>query len=133
MTRVIVLGPREFPYRAQMKAVLDRLHRRHRFTAVIETDEPGVARMAGDWARERGLEDLKLPPETKLYRGRAGAVNNERMLAEADMAIIYGDAGPDGLDLLVRARLKGAYVYTVDVVKDWGLVLDRNRRQIEEE
>lgn len=127
--RVVIFGGRNFTHRRLLDAVLDRLHARLHFTVVIEGDYKGVDRMAGDWARKRGLGDEKFPADWKLHRKRAGPIRNQAMIDQGKPDVAIGFPGGDGTrDMTVRARMAGIDLYTVEITKDWGRIMNGQKR-----
>lgn len=118
--RLLVCGDWTDEHKHRLYACLDRLHRKHLFDVVIEGDKPGTDRMAGFWARKRGLDNLKFPPAKKLHRAAAVPIQNEEMLLKGRpvwvVAFLLEDRIPD---MVPRARAKCIQVSEVRLVKSW--------------
>jgi len=80
--RIIVCGGRDFTDQAALTRVLDRLRTRRTIDAVIEGNQRGADRMAGFWARKRGILNLKFDAEWDRYGKGAGPIRNQRMIDE---------------------------------------------------
>jgi hypothetical protein len=63
--RLLVTGGRNFTDRDFLFATLDRLHAEHGFTLLIHGDARGADRLAGEWAKERGVEVSACPADSK--------------------------------------------------------------------
>jgi hypothetical protein len=56
--RVLITGGRGFADREMLYTVLDRLNAIHTFTVLIHGAAPGADTLGGEWAKERGIEDV---------------------------------------------------------------------------
>lgn len=93
--KVLVCGGRQFSDSAFIHAELDRLHALHKFDTLIEGDARGVDRMAGEWARSRGVSLVEYPAKWKEEGRHAALIRNERMLNEGkpDLVIAFPGGG----------------------------------------
>ncbi|WP_181169199.1 DUF2493 domain-containing protein [Mesorhizobium sp. B2-4-14] len=89
-------GGRNFTDVAFVNAELDRLHAQYNFDIVIEGDAKGVDRIAGEWARARGIELLVFPADLKGEGRHAALIRNERMLREGKPDLVRGFPGGGG-------------------------------------
>lgn len=117
--RVLVCGDWTDEHKHRLYACLDRLHRQHLFDVVIEGDKPGTDRMAGFWARKRGLDNLKFPPAKKLHRAAAVPLKNEEMLVKGRPVWVVAFLLDDLPDMVIRARQRCIPVSEVRLVKSW--------------
>lgn len=92
---MLVCGGRNFSDADFIHAELDRLHARCRFDAMIEGDARGVDRIAGEWARSRGIELIEFPAKWQEEGRHAALIRNERMLQEGkpDLVIAFPGGG----------------------------------------
>jgi hypothetical protein len=93
--KVLVCGGRNFCDAIFICTELDRLHQRFAFDTVIEGDARGVDRIAGEWARARGLKLVEFPANWKDDGRHAALIRNERMLQEGkpDLVIAFPGGG----------------------------------------
>lgn len=67
------------------------MHQEHEFAVLIDGDARGADRLAGEWARARGIENLKFVADWAGQGRAAGPIRNERMLREGkpDLVIVF--------------------------------------------
>jgi hypothetical protein len=94
--KVLVCGGREFNDAAFVFSELDRLHAQFHFATVIEGDARGVDRIAGDWARARGLNLVEFPADWTNEGRHAALIRNERMLREGKPDLVIAFPGGQG-------------------------------------
>jgi hypothetical protein len=94
--RVLVCGGRSFTDTAFIHAELDRLHRIHGFALVIEGDARGVDRIAGEWARRRGIELIEYPANWQRDGRHAALIRNEHMLTDGRPDLVIAFPGGSG-------------------------------------
>lgn len=104
--RVLVCGGRDFHDRDFVYSTLDAMAKRWPpDVVIIEGDARGVDRMAGYWARKRGLTNLKFPADWASFGRAAGALRNQRMLIEGKPDLVIAFPGGHGTaDMVRRAR-----------------------------
>ncbi len=94
--KVLICGGRNFDDAAFIYAELDQLLSTHQFTTVIEGDARGVDRIAGEWARSRGVEFTEYPADWKTEVRHAALIRNERMLREGKPDRVIAFPGGNG-------------------------------------
>lgn len=94
--KVLVCGGREFKDADFIFAELDRLHEQFHFVTIIEGDARGVDRIAGDWARARGVELVEYPADWANEGRHAALIRNERMLREEKPDLVIAFPGRQG-------------------------------------
>jgi hypothetical protein len=94
--KVLVCGGREFNDADFIFTELDRLHAQFHFVTIIEGDARGVDRIAGDWARARGLELIEYPADWANEGRHAALIRNERMLREGKPDLVIAFPGGQG-------------------------------------
>lgn len=116
--RLLITGGRNFDDRDLMWSTLDRLHAEHHFTLLIHGGARGADRLAGEWARERGVEVLACPADRKRHGRAAGPKQNRQMLAEKpDLVVAFpGDSGTRHMVLI--AEDAGVKVIVVAAAND---------------
>jgi len=93
--KVLVCGGRDFSDADFIHTELDRLRAQYGFDTIIEGDARGVDRIAGEWARARGVELIEFPANWKDEGRHAALIRNERMLQEGkpDLVIAFPGGG----------------------------------------
>lgn len=94
--KVLVCGGREFNDANFIFAELDRLHAHFHFVTVIEGDARGVDRIAGEWARARGLTLIEFPADWVNEGRHAALIRNERMVRDAKPDLVIAFPGGQG-------------------------------------
>jgi hypothetical protein len=109
--RLLVCGGRDFSDTAYAYATLDRLHKTYGIGVVIEGDARGADRIAGYWARRKGIDNLKFPADWKTHGLGAGPIRNAKMLAEGKPDMVLAFPGGRGTaDMVRRARAAGILI-----------------------
>lgn len=110
--RVLVCGGREFAGRNWLFATLDLTHRMIGIMHVIHGAARGADSLAGEWARARGVPELRFPAEWNRHGRAAGPLRNQRMLEEGFPNLVIAFPGGTGTkDMVTRARAAGVTVY----------------------
>lgn len=112
--KVLVCGGRDFDDVAFAHAELDRLHKEHVFTVLIEGDAKGADRIAGEWADLHGIEHVKYPADWAIHGRAAGPIRNEQMLNEGKPDLVVALPGGRGTAHMVRVA-KLASVLVIDL------------------
>ena len=94
--KVLVCGGRDFDDTTFIHSELDRLHAQYDFCTVIEGDARGVDRIAGEWARSRGIELIEFPADWKNEGRHAALIRNLRMLNEGRPYLVVAFPGGGG-------------------------------------
>jgi hypothetical protein len=112
--RVLVCGGRNFSSTKLLFDTLDRLHKEHRFTVVIEGNAKGADRLAGYWARHKGIENKKYPANWRKEGVSAGPKRNQQMLSEGKPELVIAfPGGPGTKDMVYRAKRAGIQVMEI--------------------
>ena len=115
MTRVLVCGGRDFSDRQLAYRALDNLHKAEGIGCVIEGHARGADRIAGYWARRKGIENRKFPADWDRDGKAAGPIRNQRMLDEGKPDLVVAFPGGRGTaDMVKRARAAGVPVMEVE-------------------
>lgn len=102
--RVLVCGGRGYSNREQMAAVLDFFHNRNNFTVLIHGGARGADSLAGEWAKEKGLEVVVFPAQWEKYGKAAGPMRNQQMICEGKPDFVIAFPGGKGTkDMVERA------------------------------
>ncbi len=113
--KVLVCGGRDFSHADFIHAELDRLHARYGFDMLIEGDARGVDRIAGEWARARGIKLIEFPAKWKEQGRHAALIRNERMVQEGKPDLVIAFPGGAGTSHTCRtAEQAGILVLKVE-------------------
>lgn len=100
--RVLVCGGRLFSDAEYAYRVLDQLHRERGVEVLIEGDAEGADRIAGSWARQNGIENLKFPADWTTHGRAAGPIRNGQMLVEGKPDLVLAFPGGRGTANMIR-------------------------------
>lgn len=107
--RLLVCGGRNYADYLRVSGVLDRLEVRP--ICLIHGNAPGADRMAGRWARERGILEFPFTAEWDLFGNGAGYIRNKRMLLVGKPNLVVAFPGGRGTANMIEiARRAGVEV-----------------------
>ena len=112
--RVLVCGGRRFADRDLLNQTLADLRHTRGIDCIINGNARGADRLAGFWARERGIGNLKFDADWKRDGLAAGPIRNQRMLDEGRPDLVLAFPGGAGTADMVR-RAKQAVVRVVSL------------------
>lgn len=117
--RVVVAGSRFQKNRKFVFTALDAIHARTPITRLAHGDCEGTDKLAGEWARSRGVEEVPHPADWDRWGNSAGPRRNSSMLkAESpDMAIAFPGGKGTG-DLVKKAGAQGIPVTKIARYKE---------------
>lgn len=106
---VVVTGSRGFRDAALLYRAMDEIHRtRGPITRVAHGAYAGVDKLAGKWARERGIDEAPYPADWEAFGAAAGPIRNRAMLeSERPDALIAFPGGAGTTDCISKARRMG--------------------------
>lgn len=78
--RLLVTGSRHWRDRVAIDAELAFLHDEHGLECVIHGDCRGADRIAGEWARANGVEEIACPADWRTFGRYAGPLRNRNMI-----------------------------------------------------
>lgn len=112
--KVLVCGGRDFKDGRLVYETLDRLHREHGITGIIEGGAKGADTAAYSWAKIHHLHDRTYPADWTKHGRAAGPIRNATMLAEGNPDVVIAFPGGTGTAHMVRlARNAGVEVIEV--------------------
>jgi hypothetical protein len=76
---VLVTGGRGYADKDYLFKVMDDLQRSYGFTMVLHGAASGADSLAGQWARERGVQEVVCPANWNVHGRRAGYLRNSAM------------------------------------------------------
>lgn len=129
--RVLVCGSRDYALYDALCQILDKLHAEHLFTLLVHGDAgaykqgyrahpvayKGADALAGRWAEERGVQQVKVPANWNGLDNKAGMVRNELMLDLVDPELCIGFPGGIGTNaMMLRAHKRGIEVIDTEDV-----------------
>lgn len=112
--RVLVTGGRDYSDTETAYRFLDKLHSRIGVTTLIEGGARGADRIAGYWARSRGITNLKRHADWDRHGRAAGSIRNQQMLTQDKPDLVVAFPGGRGTAHMVSiARKAGVEVIEV--------------------
>ncbi|QGH74800.1 hypothetical protein MAL1_00038 [Bacteriophage DSS3_MAL1] len=124
---VLVTGGRDYRDKNELYAVLDRLHAERGFSLIVHGDAgryklyarhplaiEGADALAGRWADERGIAQIKCPANWNGEGNAAGMKRNQFMLDFARPELCIAFSGGRGTANMMRLA-RGAGVEIIDV------------------
>jgi YspA, cpYpsA-related SLOG family len=106
--RILVCGGRDYSDRPAVFRVLDRLHKKHTITAIIQGGTTGADRWAIDWASSGGVVIVWFIADWKRLGDAAGPIRNQRQIDEGKPDAVVAFPGNEGIaDTLCRAEAAG--------------------------
>jgi len=100
--KVLVCGGRDFKDKKLIYKSLDKIHRELGFDVVIEGDSSGVDRLAGAWARNRKLDDMKFRADWEQHGKAAGPIRNRQMLQYGKPDLVIAFPGGKGTENMIK-------------------------------
>jgi len=111
---VLVCGGREYANKEFLYQILDKAHEATSITMIVHGAARGADKLAGQWAKERGLPVKEYPAFWDTERKAAGALRNSRMLADANPDLVIAFPGGKGTaDMVKKARSAGVPVFNI--------------------
>jgi len=115
--RVLVCGGRDYTDRKRLYQVLDQVHTKRGIALLIHGAARGADSLAGDWARERGIDVAPYPADWGAFERAAGPKRNQQMLDEGKPQGVVAFPTPKSVgtyDMIRRARKAGLGVMVVE-------------------
>ncbi|WP_422028075.1 DUF2493 domain-containing protein [Roseovarius sp.] len=109
--RVLVCGGRNYSDAAFLEAGLNVVHDTHNVTRVIHGAASGADRLAGEWAKGRGIPQIACPAAWDKYGRAAGPMRNQYMIDvhKPDLLVAF-PGGKGTADMIAKARKAGVRV-----------------------
>ncbi len=82
-------------------------------TAIIEGASRGVDRLASQYAREHGIENIRMPADWKVFNRGAGPVRNRKMAEMGDALLAFWDGTSSGTQNMIQAAQNRGLPVTV--------------------
>lgn len=92
---------------------LDREHSLQRITHIIHGDAKGADRLAGEWAQQTGVQEVKCPAAWSMFGTKAGALRNHAMLELRPDEVIAFPGGTGTAHMVHSARTAGIPVMEI--------------------
>jgi hypothetical protein len=99
--KVLVTGGRGYADREHLFAVLDDIHADSHISHLVHGAANGADTLAGQWARERGVQEVVCPANWNKHGRRAGALRN-RAMANLEPDLVVAFPGGVGTDMMVE-------------------------------
>lgn len=107
---VLVFGGREFSDRVLMHRVMTHVRQQHpSIVAVVHGDANGADKLGGEWARNIGLQEIRMPANWNFYKLGAGPRRNRAMrdLIKPQLGVMFpGGSGTANMrGLLIEHKI----------------------------
>jgi hypothetical protein len=99
--KLLVTGGRGYADKEKVYEVMDRLHSRMFLRMVIHGAATGADSIAGQWARDRGVQEVVCPANWNIYKRRAGYLRNAAM-ADLKPDAVLAFPGNVGTNMMVE-------------------------------
>lgn len=110
--RILVCGGRDYDDMEAINFALDRLHKALRITTLIHGCARGADRIAGEWARNSGVQVEEFRANWASDGRAAGSIRNQRMLDEGRPdGVVAFPGGKGTADMVTRAQRVGMRVW----------------------
>lgn len=109
--KVLVCGGRDFNERSRLFAAMDDLRVELGITMVIHGDARGADRLAGEWAKSRGIHVAAVPALWDFYDRQAGPLRNAAMLTLGPLAVVAFPGGAGTASMIRMASSSGLPVF----------------------
>lgn len=100
--RVLICGGRSYSDRDALCRRLDLIHTETPFSVVIHGGARGADRMAGEWAKSRGIPYEEYRANWEEHGNSAGPIRNQKMLDESKPELVIAFPGGTGTAHMVR-------------------------------
>lgn len=109
--KILVCGGRDFDDRGLLEEELTYLMCEHEITAIIHGAARGADSLAGEFARDYLIQEIRFPADWKKDGKAAGPIRNQRMLDEGKPDFVVAFPGGTGTaDMVKRAMAAGIKV-----------------------
>lgn len=109
--KALVYGGRDFRNQRFLEQELDKLD----ITTIVHGDARGADRMAGNWAKQRGIPCEVYPADWNRDGKQAGFIRNARMLEQSKPDILVGFPGGSGTRHMTNlGKAKGFRILLLD-------------------
>lgn len=109
--KVLVCGGRDFNERSRLFAAMDDLRVELGITLVIHGDARGADKLAGEWAKSRGIHVAAVPALWDFYDRQAGPLRNAAMLTLGPLAVVAFPGGAGTASMIRMASSSGLPVF----------------------
>lgn len=90
---IVIFGTRKFNNYLTLKNIIDNsyFYKHNNINCVISGAAKGADTLGEQWAKEKGIEVMRMPAEWDKYGKAAGHIRNKEMAEKADCAIGFWD------------------------------------------
>lgn len=110
---VLVFGGRDFNDRVLMHETMTALRQRHNPTMLMHGGARGADELAGQWARNIGMQEIVVPANWKFYKNAAGPIRNTAMRNLQPSLAVAFPGGKGTADM--KAKIMAAGIRLVEV------------------
>lgn len=110
----LVCGGRDYSDGLTLYRFLDK--NKERITAIVHGDALGADRLAGSWAKARGVPEIRVPAQWDFYDKKAGPIRNKWMLDFCKPEVVIAFPGGSGTKGMVKLA-KAAGIRVIEIEK----------------
>ena len=99
-TKLLVCGGRNFAEYEYLEKTLDSIREEFNVGTVIHGNARGADRLAGEWAKLRGLKVISVDANWKEYGRAAGAIRNKEMIDMRPDLVVAFSGGKGTLNMM---------------------------------
>lgn len=112
--KIIVCGGRDYENFEVVESILDKIHKKHVISTLIEGGCRGADSLAAIWANNNGVNRITCHANWQFHGNKAGPIRNKFMLSLNPDGIIAFGGGKGTGNMLHLARSKGFKTHEVD-------------------
>lgn len=99
-TKLLVCGGRNFEEHEYLERILDSIREEFNVGTVIHGNARGADRLAGEWAKLRGLKVISVDANWKEYGRAAGMIRNQAMIELKPDLVVAFPGGKGTLNMM---------------------------------
>ena len=107
--KLLVCGGRNFEDKEWLYRFLDIIHKEDPIDTIIHGDARGADRLAGQWAIDNGITELKFPADWEKNGKAAGPIRNFEMLTKSCPDLVIAFPGGKGTKNMIDLATKKGY------------------------
>ncbi len=111
--KVLVCGGRNYDNWFKVKETLDKIRGDFKTLFIIHGDAAGADSLAGRWATEKGVQEVKCPANWRYHFKSAGPIRNRAMLDLNPDLVISFPGGAGTAHMVDISKKRGVQVWEI--------------------